>query len=207
MTASLPAVVGELVAAHELVERLQKTVADLGEHRQTHVVWRDWLRKDPANANINPHAGSAEFHHGVIGDYDRHLANINEAIATLSALTAEAGKGEGLLDRAREWIGAQPHGDNCYLDPDHPLGRDCHCGKESILSALWHHNERTAEARKGEEYVDPLDVFLSQGTDDVPCLQVPGRVLARFIPGSWDSAYDMFSGNTPLSTATPAGEG
>jgi hypothetical protein len=68
------------------------------------------------------------------------------------------------------------------------------------LSAL------TAEAGKGEEYVDPADVFLSQGTDDVPCLQIPGRVLARFIPGSWNLAYDLFSGNTPLSTATPAGE-
>lgn len=57
----------------------------------------------------------------------------------------------------------------------------------------------------GMEYVDPDDVFLSQGTDDVPCLQVPGRILARFIPGSWGRAYALFSGNTTAALAAPTG--
>lgn len=68
-----------------LVGRLQRMVRDLGEHRLTHVTWRDWLRKDPANEKVNPHAGSAQFHDDTIKDYDRHLANIEEAIRRLAA--------------------------------------------------------------------------------------------------------------------------
>ena len=71
-----------------LAERLEQTIRDLGEHRQTHVVWRDWLLKDPANASVNPHAGSAEFHDNTIKDYDRHLSAIREAA---QALRADAG--------------------------------------------------------------------------------------------------------------------
>lgn len=67
-----------------VVERLRQTRADLGEHRQTHVIWRDWLQKDPANERVNPHAGSAEFHASTILDYDRHLANIDDALAALT---------------------------------------------------------------------------------------------------------------------------
>lgn len=69
----------------ELVAKLQRSLHDLGEHRQTHVVWRDWLLKDPANEQVNPHAGSAGFHDDTIKDYDRHLANIAEAIARLAS--------------------------------------------------------------------------------------------------------------------------
>ena len=78
-------------AVEGLVARLQKTVSDLGEHRQTHVVWRDWLQKSPDNEKVNPHAGSAEFHAGVILDYDRHLANINDAIQALASTAASGG--------------------------------------------------------------------------------------------------------------------
>lgn len=88
---------GEMVA-DDLVERLQHTLHDLGEHRQTHVVWRDWLLKDPANAKVNPNAGTAEFHDNTIRDYDRHLANIGDAIRRLASAPARVGEGsEGPL--------------------------------------------------------------------------------------------------------------
>lgn len=40
------------------------------------------------------------------------------------------------LERAQEWISGAPHGDNCYLDPDHDLGKHCECGKESVLAHI-----------------------------------------------------------------------
>lgn len=88
-------------------------------------------------------------------------------------------------------------------------GIDCcnafaHAGSEQDAAAQWNRRASPAELGGVEDYVDPLDVFLSQGVDDVPCLQVPGRVLARFVPGSWDCAYEMFSGNTPTPRAAEA---
>lgn len=72
----------------DLIARLQRSLHDLGEHRLTHVVWRDWLLKDPANEQVNPHAGSAEYHDATIKNYDRHLANIEEAIRRLASASA-----------------------------------------------------------------------------------------------------------------------
>lgn len=78
----------------DLVARLERSLRDLGEHRQTHVVWRDWLLKDPANEQVNPHAGSAKFHDDTIKDYDRHLAAIEEAIRRLASTSVQAPSAE-----------------------------------------------------------------------------------------------------------------
>lgn len=76
---------------------LQQTARGLSEHRQTHVVWRDWLQKDATNEAVNPHAGSAEFHAGVILDYDRHLANIERARVTVEWLLSAAEDAEAFI--------------------------------------------------------------------------------------------------------------
>lgn len=67
-------------------------------------------------------------------------------------IIAELGQEVGavaLIEAARDWIAKAPHGDNCYLDPDHAYGNSCYCGKESILSVL-ESPAHTSEARDAE---------------------------------------------------------
>lgn len=70
--------------AAAVVTRLRNLLPELEFGRGTHVVWRDWLLKDPENEKVNPHAGSAEFHAGYVGTYDERIAAINAAIAALT---------------------------------------------------------------------------------------------------------------------------
>lgn len=125
------------------IAALEQTVRDLGEHRLTHVVWRDWLLKDPANAQINPHAGSAEFHDATIKDYDRHLANIHTAIAALSANPAPQ------ADVARLWKFVEQAFDSSKISTSKRLLQDLGLpddGPEMSLS--WHINRYLAQPKE-----------------------------------------------------------
>jgi hypothetical protein len=97
--------------------------------------------------------------------------------------------------------------DRTVLLDDNTLGSDFYREEltEEAAALIARLSAPAAAPAPVDQYVDPDDVFLSQGADDVPCLQIPGRILARFIPGSWGRAYSLFSGNTaaPTSAATP----
>lgn len=69
-----------------LAQRLEDALPELEDGRETHVIWRDWLLKDPENAKVNPHAGTAEFHAGMVDVYDVRIGAVRDAAAYLRTL-------------------------------------------------------------------------------------------------------------------------
>ncbi len=67
----------------------------------------------------------------------RLIASASHAIVE-RAETAERERDTMLLalQAAEGWITMADHGDNCYLDEDHDLGKGCHCGQDSILNHI-----------------------------------------------------------------------
>lgn len=51
------------------------------------------------------------------------------------------------LQAALSWINERGHGENCYLDPDHDLGKQCVCGKEAVVTLI---EEASAAATNGK---------------------------------------------------------
>ena len=57
----------------ELNEALKWAIAKLREHRQTHVEWRDWFRRNPGDPRQDS-LGDAVFHNETVQHYNSILA-------------------------------------------------------------------------------------------------------------------------------------
>jgi len=64
-------------------------------------------------------------------EHDRHYYLADEVDALLAQTEQEPVALLNALEVAREWIGAAPHGDNCFLHDDGEYN-SCFCGKDSI---------------------------------------------------------------------------
>lgn len=98
----------DLPALPEVIAQLEAVLPEVEFGRGTHVTWRDWLRKDPENAKVNPHCGDADFHEKCIAEYDARLKAMRDAITCLRAraYAERCSRGEDVRDAARlAWLG------------------------------------------------------------------------------------------------------
>lgn len=70
-----------------LADRLEALLPPLRDGRQTHVEWGEWMRGDVngSRAAQNPGVGTAEFHDGMVAEYDSRIQTVTDAATAIRA--------------------------------------------------------------------------------------------------------------------------
>ena len=94
------------------------------------------------------------------------------------------------LEHALSWISKTPHGDNCYLDPDHCLGNSCVCGKDSLVS----HIENVLD--------DVQDAALGDIGQPSSALLCAARAVVAAVGDAREAHFDLWQDDMVVASAS-----